>query len=637
MKTTNTTITAATITSTTNTNNTTKSIKEGKTMKNTRNIRTKVIAGILAAITAASAMTAAAGAENVQMYPGPTGIEIEIPAVHEEDAISPEAPSGKLETTPTISADELPAGEIPATGFNSDGLPTEVSADEGENPKAPEAPSGKLETTPTISADELPAGEIPADGTNHTVTGAALKAEEDTTVVISSFPMDFTLPFKDGYYRTDSSDVSSENYIPSNDIFNHPINGSGDLSEEEKAVLKKIIKGLVKGGIDTLAVNAPGGRIFGEPLKTLVEDAMGGNSTTNAIKRLSEVQTKYYEDLKLRIDNLNDDLSKYTKYIEKTIVSQGDKNSLGQMFRDMSSSLVDLTSTVKGIMTNDKTTPEEKLVLLANANYGKGNTNYLVKVREELVKLSTTIGNANPTALDLNLYSTLMDLASKNYMFAGEAHADAMESAPALTEQYLYANAVILQCQNAFKALAELTPEQVEALKAKPEIYAMYEKCMAYEEQSFQTDKQDETLSRLVRCLAGYDVFSNKESEGNRYIKNGTNSDQIILDFKVRTVDVPNSEDFRKAFQNQYFKEKEMGEFLAYVRKTGMSVKDFLEKNNQNLTLPANDSQNNKHCYLVIDPKLTGSRTRKEYDFFKGSVYGYTQTIKVVDIYDPEC
>ena len=118
------------------------------------------------------------------------------------------------------------------------------------------------------------------------------------------------------------------------------------------------------------------------------------------------------------------------------------------MFRNLNANVRDLSSTVNDIMSNDKYTPEQKLILLADLNNSDGiGENYLINVRQYYDIISTTISN-NGTSLDIDLYQSLYDLSAKNYMFSGAAHNEAMISANALTEEYLYANALLLQCQN---------------------------------------------------------------------------------------------------------------------------------------------------------------------------------------------
>ena len=578
----NTTIT--TNNTTKNTNNTTTAIKEGKTMKNTKNIRTKIIAATLTAITAISTITIPSSADDTLIR------------LSQLDALS--------ETVAEAPAEDQVTGD-----------PEDIAA----------LYEDVLRSNPWYVA---PAAETPAEEA----------APAETKAPAAETPAEEAAPAETKAPATTNAPTEKKTYTPGSDIYEHPeqVEEEGFLSDEAKAMITKVIGGFVTAGIDTLGDAIPGGKFFSEPLKALVGGEFEGEDpAVAAINRLAEDNRKQYEDLKNRISNINDDINRYTKYIENVSKEEGEKASLGQMFRNMSSNLKDLSSVVKGIMSNTNTTPEEKLVLLANVNNGQDGTNYLSNVRQWADQISTTIGNDSKTALDIDLYGTLMGIAERKYVFAGEAHADAMESAQVLTEQYMYANTLLLQCQDAFNNLGGLTPEQVESLKANPEIYELYKKCTKAEAQSFQSDKQQETLDRIIGCIAGFQSFSDKEKEGNRYINHGTQKEAIVLDFNVKNVKVPNSDSFRAQNKNQYFNEKEMGEFVDYVRQSGMSIKEFLDKNNQTIT----GATNGKHCYLVIDAKLTGSMKKNEEEsgFFTGTVDDYTQTIKVIDIYDPEC
>ena len=582
------------------TNNTTTAAKEGKTMKNTKNIRTKIIAAALAAITTVSAMAVSASADNTQKYPGPTDIEIAVP---ENTMI--EDLSGMNPYVAPVPADELSETSIPA----SEAQPAADSELIDEIGK-------KLEVSET---------EVPAEDDEPVLTAAPGKA-------------DYKL--EDG--ASEASGETEEN------------TAEGEEESEEAKIAKKLVGAIADAGLDMLGDAIPGGKLFAEPLKAIFGDVFGEeDGTAAAINRLAEDSKKQYEDLKNRINNINDNINTYTKYLENETKNENDKGSLGQMFRNLSANLNDLSSEIKGIMSNPDTTPEEKLVLLANVNNGKDNKNYLADVRLWADQISTTINKTicknGETAIDMNLYDALSNMAAKNYMFAGEAHEEALKSAKILTEQYMYANALLLQCQNAYKSLEGLTPEQVEVLKQNPDIYEKYKKCTVFEDQSFQSDKQQESINRVMDCIAGFQKFTDKKAEGNRYIKNGT-VEETVIDFVSENFDYITGGNLQKMYNAQYLKGQSLDEFAAYARNNGMSIKQLLDKNDQEIAQVVDYSKGQgvwtstgtgePHCYIVYDPTITTNQKARP----SSSIYGCSntyldcnETIKVIDIYDPEC
>ena len=703
MKTTNTT----NRTNTENTTTRTTAIKEGKTMKNTKNTRNRIIAGALAAITTMTALAVSTSAANVQKYPGPTGIEIQIPVTPDEkkpdlfgasanDDAKEETPSGEQKTTPYIPASEILEGSEPAI---SETKPDLFGASANNDVKE-ETPSGEQKTTPYIPASEILEGSEPAkdeikpdlfgasandDAKEETPSGMQEKTPEILADEIpeGSEPADATVTLPDGLFvsvPSDQIEIPAEllcpvevidemapvasaktEYKPEADAKAHENEPSDGESEDEglrsqaEEIANRIIGGFIDGGLDMMGDAFPGGKLFSEPLKAILGDVINDKDPTEAaIDRLSEDQKKYYEDIKDRIVSLNKDLTTYTRYIENVVVNEGDKNSLAEMFRGMSSNLRDLSTRVKNVMTNDNYSPEQKLVMLADINNGEGSTNYCAAVRQWADQINSTIGSKSETALDIDLYNTLINLASKNYLFAGEAYNEAQKSAKVLTEQYMYANALLLQCQNAAVAVNGLSAAQIEELCKDPEVLEAYTKCKKSTNSSFQADKQDETVSRILDCIQGFKDFKDKEKEGNRYIKKGT-VDNTVIDYYCQNHTYITGGNLQKMYDKQYLKGQDLTDLADYARAQNMSIKDLLDKNNQDITYVVKmpsitgkasgnvvTSKQEKHCYIVVDPKIT--RQKKFSNFEKAHsedgvdqyYYDVAEVIKVIDIYDPE-
>ncbi len=103
----------------------------------------------------------------------------------------------------------------------------------------------------------------------------------------------------------------------------------------------------------------------------------------------------------------------------------------------------------------------------------------------------------------------------------------------------------------------------------------------------------------------------------------------------------------------QYFDQTEMMRFVDSIRETGggkKSIADHLRENNQALPIESNTgfAPHVDHRYILVDTKITTTKkyTRSEAahhgvgfsaDYYDIYHYDVTETIKAIDIYDPEC
>ncbi|MCR5168579.1 MAG: hypothetical protein K6C13_15410 [Oscillospiraceae bacterium] len=104
--------------------------------------------------------------------------------------------------------------------------------------------------------------------------------------------------------------------------------------------------------------------------------------------------------------------------------------------------------------------------------------------------------------------------------------------------------------------------------------------------------------------------------------------------------------------EQQFFKGNEINEFIDYIHTTTggkKSIAQFLEENHQEITYvkTASDfsmgsgASSNGPCYIIVDPKITTTTKHRDEGYVWGGAcndyYDCTETIKVVDINDPEC
>ena len=453
---------------------------------------------------------------------------------------------------------------------------------------------------------------------------------------------------------TASADNSEAYAIPDTEITAAADQEAPD-DDEIAGMARKLVGAFADAGFDMLGDAFPGAKFVAEPLKAIFGSMIEGEDATEAaLKQLAEENRQQYEDLKNRIDTLGKDINTYTKALENVTVNENNKQTLAALFRLLNANVKDLYSKIKGIMTNKEFTPEQKLVMLADLNNEKGyGGSYLVNVRHTADMISSTI-SSNGTKLSIDLYQSLFDLCTKNYLFAGEAHKEAMISANALTEEYMYANALLLQCQNAAKALDNnsFTAEQIADICKDPVVFAAYNRFRTGKDVSFDNDKFSETVKRIDGCVEGYKHFAARKLEGNRYINKGTQAETVFKLDGTRYTSV--TEDvLKKQINNQYFDKTGMERFIDYIRETGngkMSVAEFLRKNDQ--TLPeesyTGDAPHMDHRYILVDTKITVTKkyNRSEYVTYGAGhnsrdatiyIYDMTETVKAIDIYDPEC
>ncbi len=83
------------------------------------------------------------------------------------------------------------------------------------------------------------------------------------------------------------------------------------------------------------------------------------------------------------------------------------------------------------------------------------------------------------------------------------------------------------------------------------------------------TSSTTNTTKLINGCVAGYLNFSDKKQEGNRYINNGTQEDEIVLDFYSRNYQSIKGGDLEKMYkEQQFFKGDEINKFVDYIHTT---------------------------------------------------------------------
>ena len=416
------------------------------------------------------------------------------------------------------------------------------------------------------------------------------------------------------------------------------------LRAETERLIKKVADKLLDAGLDILGDAFPGGKVVSGILKFMIDEVKGEE---DPLGELAKQEQEHFEELRDRVENINANIDKYANKLELAVIVNNKRQTLGEAFTNLSKNLKDLTDKIKAINDAKTYTPEQKQLLIADLNFG-GETNekdYLGEVRQTLEGICKTF-KATGNILDDDFYGTLIDIFTTKAIFKGQAYDLAQEDAKALTEQYMYANAVLLECQEACRTL-NFTEEQAQAIRGNKTLEEAYIRCMEEKNRNFQDLKFKETLGRLETGIDSYNNFVASKYEGNRYINQGKIEDEMVFEIDGILIKGNNGAAYKKVFDNYYLKKYEMLDFVDHIRKVGggkMSIYDYLRQNHQDI--PVEDVRNMDKRYIIVDPEVkeTKESTPCSYEWYsdfrnnhKAPVYKVRQTIKVINIYDPEC
>ena len=453
--------------------------------------------------------------------------------------------------------------------------------------------------------------------------------------------------------------AETEKYVPAN-VVTDGVGTSDDMPDENaepgevEEFLNKAVRGFTDCSLDMLDDTVPGGKFIKEGIKLIMGAIAGDEDPTEAaLKNLSQQEDTHFNQLSNQIESLNDDVEKYARLLDNKVVNQVSGTTLGTLFREMNKNLIDLSDSVVAIKNSKDYTPEQKLVLIADLN----NSQYLKDLRQATYTIDRYTINTGKDVFDLDLFETLLSINSEDRMFKKEAFDSAEKAISTLMAQYFYANSLLLECQNAGNAL-NFTKDQIAALGDEKRFTEAYKRCKRPEQMNFLKSKQGQTIQRISNGLKGLSRFEDSQYSGNSFIMDDP-ANPVVLDISTQLQDDVNSADFKKMYEGQYLNKKEMTEFTDYIRKAGAgkkSVYDFLKDNYQYLDLNkytgvANSDEYNQHRYIVVDPTVTTTAVRnpnKDYEvgrmlsngyhcYERYLVYDVTETIKVIDIYDPEC
>ena len=376
-----------------------------------------------------------------------------------------------------------------------------------------------------------------------------------------------------------------------------------EVSDEFKDAMKSAGIETADAAFETVADLVPGGKIILAPFKSLFHTAVDGEDPKAGIEnKLDKVDGKL-DQLDNKLGELNNNINKNTQFMAEKIENTADMSDLRSDFKGLSPQAAKLVKDIKAAETQPNTNKIQKIMRLAaltdTARYDKVTT-YVYNIRKSM-------DGADPAYVDM--YKALYTKSALNKMFAREAYKEALPTAQALTAQYVYAVALMQECQTAAKAVAEFDAEDIKALGNGYEL-SLYNNFNTYRHSMDDNDPANALISVAIGAKNFKDkydrvAFIDKsaktpgkevtfgQSTGYAFKFDTDRDDYLALEYNVK---------------NNALTVKELNAIADYVRSSfkGKSLYEFLT---QDLGVKADFS---KEGYMIVADKVSVSKTRNE-------------------------
>ena len=404
------------------------------------------------------------------------------------------------------------------------------------------------------------------------------------------------------------------------------------FSDEFTGAMKSAGIETADAAFETVADLIPGGKIVLAPFKSLFHTAVDGEDPQAGIEsKLDKVDGKL-DQLDSRLTDLNNNINKNTQFMAEKIENTADMSELRSEFKGLSPQVAKLVKDVKAAETQPNTNKTQKIMRLAAIT----DTNRYDKVTTYVYNIQKSMDGVDPAYVDM--YKALYTKSALNKMFAREAYNEARPTAEALTAQYVYAVALMQECQTAVKAVAGFNAEDIKALGTG------YER-NAYNSFNIHRHQMDDNdpANALISAAIGAKNFKNKYDRV-AFINKSAKTDGKEVTFGQADgysykfdIDRMNYLDVECKVKNKALTTKELTAIADYVRESfnGKSLYEFLTKN---LGVKADFAKNS---YMIVADKISVSKTRNEsldrsfyghgYDF---SGYDRKGTIKAIRLDD---
>lgn len=404
-----------------------------------------------------------------------------------------------------------------------------------------------------------------------------------------------------------------------------------EVSDEFKDAMISAGIETADAAFDTVADAIPGGKIILAPFKSLFHTAVNGEDPKAGIEnKLDKVDGKL-DRLDSKLGELNSSINKNTQFMAEKIENTADMSDLRSDFKGLSPQAAKLVKDIKAAETQPNANKTQKIMRLAaltdTARYDKVTT-YVYNIRKSM-------DGVDPAYVDM--YKALYTKSALNKMFAREAYNEALPTAQALTAQYVYAVALMQECQTAVKAVAKFDADDIKALGTGYEL-SLYNSFNVYRHSMDDNDPADALISAAIGAKnfnTNYDrvAFINKsaktpgkevtfgQSKGYAFKFDTDRDDYLAVEYNVK---------------KNALTVKELNTVADYVRDNfkGKSLYEFLTND---LGVKADFSKNG---YMIVADKISVSKTRNEsIDACFNSQYDYSGydrkgTIKAIRLDD---
>lgn len=378
---------------------------------------------------------------------------------------------------------------------------------------------------------------------------------------------------------------------------------------------------------DAIGDLIPGGKVLLSPFKTLFHAGVDSPDSLDEINdKLDQVDNKL-DQLDSKLEDLNANISKNTQWMGQKIQNTADMSELRSDFRNLSPQAAKLVKDVKAIETNPKLNKTQKIMRLAALT----DTQRYDNVTTYVYNIKKYMDGSDPAYVDM--YKALYTKSAVNKMFAREAYREALPTAQALTAQYVYAVALMDECQTASRAVAQFTDKDIEALGNDVRLYENFDVFR----HSLDNEDPEQALFAAANGAKNfknnYDhpVYINKDPEAvGKAICFGTKSGYAYAN------GTPKSINYKDVTDNNALTPQELNNIADYIRTNypGRSINEVLC---EDLGISRGDNQ----CYIIVNADLIDTKTRNESIDFRPSWgaslregYDRTKSVKAIFMCD---
>lgn len=402
---------------------------------------------------------------------------------------------------------------------------------------------------------------------------------------------------------------------------------------------------MADAAFDQLADVIPCGKILMQPFKSLFHGAVDDADPLDIMNAKLDKMDAKLDEINSKMDSLDSKIDENTRWLESATENIQEMSDLKGYFRDMSPKLRRLSRDIAAIETDPSLTNSQKIMRIAKLTEGN---NYNL-ITDDIFRIQTSLGGTNSNVYG-NFFKTLYDSKARDRMLSREAYNDSKAIADDLCGQYLYAVALMTECQTATQAVASFTDKEIADLGEGDDL-STYKSFNSYRH-SFD---DEDPRAAIVACANGYQGFKDAYDKptliwyGKKNINLSVRQEEMwhggqntgIFEGHTRNV----IEDAKK----NVLTFGEVEELANYVitKYPGKSLKDFFEMYGVSMTNYVDNEgktftfNNTNGTYIIVsdstdtsnkdDGKSWGSKFCGEY------YWDHTVSCQAIDISDTSC